>query len=74
MQQQYTGIYEKRGRWVVAYVEEIPGVNPQGRTLREARANLRDALRMVLEANRQIAARLAVAGARREPLRVEVPA
>ena len=74
MTQQYTAVYEKKGRWYVAYVEEIPGVNTQGRTLAEARVNLRDALRMVLDANRRLAAGLATAGARREPLRVEVPA
>ncbi len=32
------------------YVEAIPGVNTQGRTLKEARANLKEALRLILEA------------------------
>ena len=35
-------------------MEEIPGVNTQGATLEEARENLKDALRMVLEANREL--------------------
>jgi predicted RNase H-like HicB family nuclease len=35
-------------------VEEIPGVNTQGGTLEEARENLKDVLRMVLEANREL--------------------
>ncbi|MCI0403010.1 MAG: type II toxin-antitoxin system HicB family antitoxin [Acidobacteria bacterium] len=48
---------QKRGRWYVAYVEEIPGVNTQGRTMAEARRNLKEALRLVLDANRQLAAR-----------------
>ena len=34
----------------VAYVEEVPGANTQGRTLREARENLKEALKLVLEA------------------------
>jgi predicted RNase H-like HicB family nuclease len=34
-------------------VEEIPGFHTQGDTLEEARENLKDALRMVLEANRE---------------------
>ena len=38
-----------------AYVEEIPGVNTQGETLDEARANLREALEMVLEVRRELA-------------------
>lgn len=52
---QFTAVYMKRGRWYVGYVEEIPGVNTQGRTLTEARRNLREALALVLEANRAIA-------------------
>jgi predicted RNase H-like HicB family nuclease len=36
--------------WWAAWVEEIPGVNSQGKT----RENLKDALRMVLEANKEL--------------------
>ncbi len=49
-----------------AYVEEIPGAISEGDTLEEARANLADALRMVLECNREIARRHADASAQRE--------
>jgi predicted RNase H-like HicB family nuclease len=38
----------------VAYIEEIPGVNTQGRTLAEARRNLKEALTLVIEANREL--------------------
>ncbi len=38
----------------MAYVEEIPGVNTQGRTIAEARRNLKEALAMVIEANREL--------------------
>ena len=40
----------------VAYVEEIPGINSQGETLDEARENLREALEMILEVRRELAA------------------
>ncbi len=53
----FTAVILKRGRWYVAYVEEIPGVNTQGRTLAETRRNLKEALRMVLRANRALAAK-----------------
>jgi len=53
----FTAVIQKRGRWYVAFVEEIPGVNTQGRTLAEARSNLREALRLVLEVNRELATR-----------------
>ena len=55
MAKQLTAVYEKHGDWYVAYLEEIPGVNTQGRTKEEARANLEDALQMFLEANRELA-------------------
>jgi hypothetical protein len=41
MEREFTAVIQKRGRWYVAYVEEIPGVNTQGRTLGEARRDLR---------------------------------
>ncbi|WP_337176434.1 type II toxin-antitoxin system HicB family antitoxin [Paludisphaera sp.] len=39
----------------VAFVEELPGANTQGATLDEARDNLREAVTMVLAANRELA-------------------
>ena len=71
MEREFTAVFEKRGRWYVAYVEEVPGVNTQGRTLAEARRNLREALRLVLETNRQLTAAHA-REVRREPITVQV--
>jgi len=50
---EFTAVIQKKGRWYVAWVEEIPGVNTQGKTLAEARRNLKDALRLILEVNRR---------------------
>ena len=50
-----TAVLKKEGTWWAAYVEEIPGVNTQGATIQEARENLKEALQMILEANREIA-------------------
>jgi predicted RNase H-like HicB family nuclease len=38
----------------IAFVEELPGANTQGDTLEEARANLNEAIAMVLEAHRAL--------------------
>ncbi|MBM3216952.1 type II toxin-antitoxin system HicB family antitoxin [Candidatus Poribacteria bacterium] len=74
MQGEFTAVYEKRGRWYVAYVEEIPGVNTQARTLREARENLREALELIVTANRELSERqLQGTNVRREPLLVPAP-
>jgi predicted RNase H-like HicB family nuclease len=72
MTRQFTAVIEKRGRWYVAYVEEVPGVNTQGKTLAEARRNLKEALRLVLEVNRELASRERATASRREPITVEV--
>lgn len=47
-----TAIYKKTGKWYSAWIEEIPGVNTQGKTLKEARENLREAFFLVTETNR----------------------
>jgi len=72
MKRQFTSIIEKRGRWYVAYIEEFPGVNTQGRTLAEARRNLKEALTLVIEANRELAAKQRAIGAIREPITVSI--
>ena len=51
----FTAVYRKSGEWWAAYVEEVPGVNTQGATLAEARANLKEALELILETNRSLA-------------------
>ena len=57
MKGRFNAVYEHRGQWWTAYVEEIPGANSQGATLEEARENLREAVQLVLETNREIARR-----------------
>lgn len=72
MEREFTAVIQKRGRWYVAYVEEIPGVNTQGRTLTETRRNLREALRLILEANRQLGQEDVARDLRREPITVRI--
>ena len=49
-----TAVYMKVPEGYMAFVEELPGANTQGETLEEARANLEEAVAMVLDANRQL--------------------
>jgi predicted RNase H-like HicB family nuclease len=46
----YTAIYKKSGKYYSAWVMEVPGVNTQGRTKKEAQKNLKEALNLVLAA------------------------
>ncbi len=54
MKRKLTPVIQKHGRWYIAYIKEIPGVNTQGRTLAEARESLKDALQLILEENRRL--------------------
>ena len=49
---QLTAVYCKVPEGYVAFVEELPGANTQGASLEEARANLVEAVDLVLDANR----------------------
>ena len=48
----YTAAVQRDGKWWIGWIEEIPGVNSQGRTREELRSNLRSALREAIEFNR----------------------
>lgn len=50
-----TAIFMQVPEGYIAFVEQLPGTNTQGDTLEEARENLREAVELVLEANRELA-------------------
>jgi predicted RNase H-like HicB family nuclease len=47
-------VFRKVPEGYIGFIEELPGANTQGTTLEEARANLREAVEMVLQANREL--------------------
>lgn len=51
----YTAVYQKVRGGYIAWIEEISGVNTQGKTKREAQENLQDALKLMLEVRRDLA-------------------
>lgn len=72
MKRQFTAIYKKSGKWYLGWVEEIPGVNTQGHTLKEAKENLKEALFLILETNRLINKPKITHGIIREPIALSV--
>jgi len=52
---QFTAVFRRVPEGYIAFVEELSGANTQGATLEEARANLKEAVALVLEANRTLA-------------------
>ena len=54
MTQTFTAVFQPADEGgYVAWVEELPGANTQGETLEEARENLKEAIQLILEANRE---------------------
>lgn len=71
MQLELTAVFRKVPEGYIGFVEELPGANTQGATLEEARANLREAAQLVLEANRTLVGEaIGKEDVIREPLRV----
>jgi predicted RNase H-like HicB family nuclease len=69
MEIKLTAVFQKVPEGYIGFVEELPGANTQGMTLEETRKNLREAVELVLEANRVLSEEsLAGQDVIREPL------
>lgn len=53
MKNEYTAVIKQDGDWWIGWIEEIPGVNCQEKSLEELKETLQTTLREALEFNRQ---------------------
>jgi predicted RNase H-like HicB family nuclease len=74
MKREFTAVYKKQGGWYLGWIEEISGVNTQGKTLKETKENLKEALLLILETNRMQSNKSAGRLAKRESLEVSLSA
>lgn len=58
MDLQLTAVFRKVPEGYIGFVEELPGANTQGATLEEVRANLKEAVALVVEANNDVAKKI----------------
>lgn len=58
MDLQLTVVFRKVPEGYIGFVEELPGANTQGATLEEVRANLKEAVALVVEANNDVAKKI----------------
>jgi predicted RNase H-like HicB family nuclease len=74
LENNFTAVFRKTEDWWIAFVEELPGANTQGKTIDEARRNLKEAVELILKSNRELSER-ELAGKRviREELRIAMP-
>jgi predicted RNase H-like HicB family nuclease len=59
MKKEFTAVIKKDSGWWIGWIEEIPGVNSQGKTKAKLMKNLRSALSEALEFNRDDALKAA---------------
>ena len=52
MYTEYTAVVKQDGDWWIGWVEEVPGVNCQERSLEELKETLRETLKEALDLNR----------------------
>jgi predicted RNase H-like HicB family nuclease len=71
MRNEFTSVIEEDGEWFIGYCPEIPGANGQGRTREECRANLSEAIALILEDRREDGLRGVPENAIRETVVVE---
>jgi len=53
MRNEFTAVIEREGEWFIGYCPEVPGANGQGKTADECRANLAEAISLILEDRRE---------------------
>lgn len=75
MKREYTVVYQPiEDGWIMATIPELPGAVTQGRTMKEAREMIKEAVALLLESHRENAAKEAPSNAVWETLSVELPA
>ncbi len=71
MTNEFTAVIERDGKWYIAYCPEIPGANGQGRTKKEARQSLADAIALILLDRRKDGLRGVPRDALREKVKIK---
>jgi len=54
MVQTFEATIEKRDKWYIGWVEAVPGAFSQGRTIEEVEENLKEAVQLILEGQREL--------------------
>jgi predicted RNase H-like HicB family nuclease len=54
MERTFEATIEKRDKWYIGWVEAVPGAFSQGRTIREVQENLKEAVQLILESQRDL--------------------
>jgi predicted RNase H-like HicB family nuclease len=53
MEQTFEATIEKRDKWYIGWVDAVPGAFSQGKTVKEVEENLKEAIQLILESQRE---------------------
>ncbi len=70
MIREFTAVYKKSGKWYLGWIEEIPGANTQGTTLKEVKENLKEAVLLILETNKLLSKKEIKGKVTKEPISI----
>ena len=54
MEQTFEATIEKRNKWYIGWVDAVPGAFSQGKTVEEVEENLKEAVQLILETQREM--------------------
>jgi predicted RNase H-like HicB family nuclease len=54
VEQTFEATIEKCDKWYIGWVDAVPGAFSQGRTVKEVEANLKEAVQLILESQRDL--------------------
>ena len=54
MEQTFEATIEKCDKWYIGWVDAIPGAFSQGKTVKEVEENLKEAVQLILESQREL--------------------
>jgi len=57
MNQIFEATIEKRDKWYIGWVDDVPGAFSQGKTVKEVQENLQEAVQLILESQRELRAK-----------------
>ena len=54
MVQTFEATIEKRDKWYIGWVDAVPGAFSQGKTVNEVEENLKEAVQLIIESQREL--------------------
>lgn len=54
MEQSFKATIEKRDKWYIGWVDAVPGAFSQGKSVEEVEENLKEAVQLILESQREL--------------------